>query len=61
MWRDPIVEEVRAHREALAAEYGHDLKALIAALRRKQGADGRRVVSFAAKREPAKPTRKRVG
>ena len=61
MWRDPIVEEVRAHREALAAEHGHDLKALIAALRRKQGADGRRVVSFAVKREPAKPTRKKVG
>ena len=61
MWRDPIVEEVRAHREALAAEYGHDLKALIAALRRKQGADGRRVVSFAAKRSAAKPARKKIG
>jgi len=59
MWRDPIVEEVRAHRAALAAEHGNDLKALIAALRRKQGAGGRRVVSFAVKREPAKPSRRR--
>ena len=61
MWRDPIVEEVRAHRAALAAEHGNDLKTLIAALRKKQGADGRRVVSFAVKREAAKPTRRKAG
>ena len=61
MWRDPIVEEVRAHRAALAAEHGNDLKTLIAALRKKQGADGRQVVSFAVKREPAKPARRKAG
>ena len=61
MWRDPIVEEVRAHRAALAAEHGNDLKTLIAALRKKQGADGRRVVSFAVKRELAKPARRKAG
>jgi hypothetical protein len=61
MWRDPIVEEVRAHRAALAAEHGNDLKTLIAALRRKQSAGGRRVVSFAAKRESAKPARRKAG
>ena len=49
MWRDPIVEEVRAIRRAIAKEHGNDLKALARALRRKEGADGRRVVDFSAK------------
>jgi hypothetical protein len=49
MWRDPIVEEVRAIRAAIAKEHGNDLKALGRALRRKEGADGRRVVDFSAK------------
>ena len=58
MPHDPIVAEVRAHRAAIAREHGNDLKAIIAALRRKQGADGRRVVSFATTREVSKPKRK---
>ena len=58
MWRDPIVEEVRAIREAIAKEHGNDLKALARALRRKEGADGRRVVDFSAKRSARKRTRK---
>ena len=60
MWRDPIVEEVRAHRAAIAKEHGNNLKAIIYALRRKQGADGRRVVSFAAKAGPTKPARRKT-
>lgn len=61
MWRDPIVEEVRAHRAALAAEHGNDLKTIIAALRAKQGDGGRRVVSFAVKPEAARPARRKAG
>jgi len=61
MSRDPIIDEVRAHRTAIAQEHGNDLKAIIAALRRKQGTDGRRVVSFAAKREPTKQARRKTG
>jgi len=61
MSRDPIIDEVRAHRTAIAQEHGNDLKAIIAALKRKQGADGRRVVSFVAKREPTKQTRRKTG
>ena len=61
MSRDPIVDEVRAHRTAIAQEHGNDLKAIIAALKRKQGADGRRVVSFVAKREPSKQVRRKTG
>ena len=55
MAKDPIVEEVRAIRAAIAAEHGD---AIIRALKEKQGADGRRVVAFPAKRAPKKQTRK---
>ena len=58
MAKDPIVEDVRAIRAAIAAEHGNDLDAIIRALKRKQGADGRRVVDLSAKRAPKKHTRK---
>jgi len=58
MAKDPIVEEVRAIRAAIAVEHGNDLDAIIRALKRKQGADGRRVVDFSAKRAPKKQARK---
>ena len=58
MWRDPIVEEVRAIRAAIAKEHGNDLKALGRSLRRKEGADGRRVVDLSAKGAVKKRTRK---
>lgn len=61
MWRDPIVDEVRAHRAAIAREHGNDLKAIIAALKRKEGADGRRVVSFAPKRDLKKQVKRKTG
>jgi len=61
MSRDPIVDEVRAHRAAIAREHGNDLKAIVAALRQKQGADGRLVVSFVAKPESTKPARRKAG
>ena len=60
MPRDPIVDEVRAARAAIAQEHGNDLKAIVAALKRKEGADGRRVVSFAI-RETKKSTRQKAG
>ena len=58
MWRDPIVEEVRAIRAEIAKEHGNDLKALARALRRKEGADGRRVVDRSTEGSLKKPTRK---
>ena len=58
MPKDPIVEEVRAIRAAIAAEHGNDLSAIIQALKRKEGADGRRVVDLTTKRGPKKQTRK---
>jgi hypothetical protein len=61
MLRDPIVDEVRTHRRAIAREHGNDLKAIITALKRKQGAHGRRVVSFAAQGAPARHVRRKTG
>lgn len=61
MSKDPIVEEVRAARAAIAAEHGNDLKRIIAALRRKEGADGRRVVDLTAKRPSKGHARRKAG
>ena len=53
---DPIVEEVRKHREQYAAKFNYDLAAICKDLRERQVACGREVVSRPAKRiqEPAR-------
>jgi hypothetical protein len=61
MSKDPIVDEVRAARAAIAAEHGNDLKKIIAALRRKEGADGRRVVDLTAKRSSKGYPKRKAG
>ena len=38
MWEDPIVADVHRTREKLAAEYGFDVKAIFADLRKRQAA-----------------------
>ena len=43
---DPIVEEVRRIRAQIAAEHGHDLHRIFEDARRREGAEGRRVISF---------------
>ncbi len=48
--RDPIVEEVRRHREAIAREHGDDLDAIIAAFQRQDASDSHPTVSLAPKR-----------
>ena len=48
--QDPIVEEVRKHREAIAREHGNDLDAIIAAFQRQDASDDRATVSFPPKR-----------
>lgn len=50
MWKDPIVEEVRKHREAHAAKFGYDISAICRDLRRREEASVRKIVSFPAKR-----------
>ena len=36
MIEDPIVQDVRRHRQAHAAQYGHDLARIVQALRRRE-------------------------
>lgn len=50
MTQDPIIEEVRAIREAFAEEHGYDVKAIVAALQREQAESGRKVISLPSKR-----------
>jgi uncharacterized protein with WD repeat len=47
--RDPIVAEVRKHREALARELG-DIDAIVAAFQREDASAGTPTVSFRPKR-----------
>ena len=62
--RDPIVEEVRKHREAIAREHGNDLDAIIAAFQRQDATGDRATVSFPPKqlvdrRPKSKPSKSR--
>jgi hypothetical protein len=50
MWHDPIVEEVRKHRQEYAAKFNFDLKEICRDLRRRQEKSGQRVVTLAPKR-----------
>lgn len=54
MSQDTVVEEVRRIREEQASKHGFDIKAILAAARRRQRKSGHRVVSFV-------PTDKRRG
>ena len=42
MWRDEIVEEVRRIRQAHAARFNYDLKAIVQDLKEQERASGRR-------------------
>jgi hypothetical protein len=44
--KDPIVEEIHRIRAEISAAHGDDLHRIIEHARRRQGANGRRVVSF---------------
>ena len=46
-WSDPIVDEVRRAREAYAARFNHDLRAIYRDLKEKEKRSGRKVVSYA--------------
>jgi hypothetical protein len=52
---DPIVAEVRQAREALAARFNYDLRAIFEDARKRQAEGGRKVV-----RLPPRPVRKIV-
>jgi hypothetical protein len=52
--KDEIVEEVRKAREANAAKFNYDIKAIVADARQRQKDSGHPVVSFATKPKPKK-------
>ena len=56
MFRDPIVDEVRAARERHAARFNYDLAAIVAHLRKRQQEMDRPVVTRPAKRLDRKLT-----
>jgi hypothetical protein len=49
MPKDPIVDEVRRVRESEAAKHGFDVKAILAASKKRQRRSKHEVVSFARK------------
>ena len=59
MRRDPIVEEIRESREAIAREFGDDLFAIVAAFQRQDAESGVKTVSLPAKRISKPPARRR--
>ena len=46
-WSDPIVEEVRRARDAYAARFNYDLRAIYRDLKEQEKRSGRKFVSFA--------------
>ena len=61
MRRDPIVDEVRAIREAIAKEHGNDLKAIVADFQRQDASSGIKGVSFPARLLTGKEPARRAG
>lgn len=57
MWEDPIVAEVRKVREAHAARFNYDLKAIYQDLKQQEQASERVFVSYPSR--PARPIKKR--
>jgi (p)ppGpp synthase/HD superfamily hydrolase len=45
MIKDPIIEEVRKHRDEIAREFGYDIRALVEDARKREKTRGHRLVS----------------
>ena len=54
MWKDPIVEEVRAIRDAYAKQLNYDLEAIYRDLKEQEAESGWEVVSLPPKRIESK-------
>jgi hypothetical protein len=50
-WSDPIVDEVRRVRDAYAARFNHDLRAIYHDLKEQEKRSGRKVVSCPSESE----------
>ena len=51
MAKDPIVDEIRKHRQEIAEQFGYDLRAIIADARKRQKRHGKKVVSLVRTRK----------
>jgi hypothetical protein len=51
MAKDPIIDEIRRHRQEIAARFGYDLRAIIADAHKRQKRQGKKVVSLARTRK----------
>ena len=49
MARDPIVDEIRRARERQASKHGFDVKAILAAAKKRQRLSARKIASFVRK------------
>lgn len=58
--RDPIVEEVRKHRAAIAREHGNDVAAIVAALEGEDPEEVTPMVSLSPKRLRKRTTGRRL-
>ena len=51
MSKDPIIDEIRKNRKAIAEQFNYDLRAIVEDARRRQKGRGKKVVSFARGRK----------
>jgi hypothetical protein len=56
-WSDPIVDEVRRVRDAYAARFNYDLRAIYRDLKEQEKRSGRKVVSYAESSTEVEPNR----
>ena len=51
--KDPVIQEIRQIKTAIAARHGNDVKRLIAALRKREKTSGRKFVTLRARKPKA--------
>lgn len=49
-WKDPVVEEIRAIRDAYAKQFNYDIEAICRDLKEQEVQSGRKLVSLPPKR-----------
>lgn len=61
MESDPMVQEIRSIRDAIAREHGYDVKAIVRTLQREEAEAGRPLVALPAKHLPQEQAERKVG
>ena len=56
-WSDPIVDQVRRARDAYAARFNYDLRAIYRDLKEQEKRSGRKLVSYAEGSTSVEPNR----